>query len=49
MKRAVPKPKKLSIYHYVHENGWCVDLRHRVIGDNPLQMLHKKAWINYEA
>lgn len=49
MKGAVPKLKKLSIYHYVHGNGWYLDLRPRVIEDNSSQMLHKKAWINYEA
>ena len=49
MKRAVPKLKTLSIYHYVYRNRWYLDLRPRVIRDNPMQMLHKKAWINYEA
>lgn len=49
MRRAVPKLKTLSIYHYVHGNGWYLDLRPRVIEDNSSQMLHKKARINYEA
>ena len=49
MKGAVPKLKKLSIYHYVQGNGWYLDLRPRVIEDDSSQMLHKKARINYEA
>lgn len=49
MKGAVPKLKTLSIYHYVHGNGWYLDLRPRVIEDDFSQMLHKKARINYEA
>ena len=49
MKGAVPKLKTLSIYHYAHRNGWCLDLRPCVIEYNSSQMLHKKARINYEA
>lgn len=49
IKGAVPKLKTLSIYHYVHGNGWYLDLRPRVIEDNSSQMMHKKARINYEA
>lgn len=49
MKGAVPKLKTLSIYHYVHGNGWYLDLRPHVIEVNSSQMLHRKARINYEA
>lgn len=55
MKGTVPKLKTLSIYHYVHGNGWYLDLRPRVPrvieANSPQisQMLHKKARINYEA